>query len=275
VDNLPSGEPGQGMKQEQARQKWRVCSLSGEPLKAPIVICELGKVYNRSSVIEFLLGEGVFVNKRDDLKKNGFGHIKSIKNMIEIHLTKNEAAESKKATTNFDTTAKETGIFICPVTQLETNGMHQFAALRTCGHVFSEKALNLFQELTACWTCNMPYTKDDVIPINGTEKQVAELEEKMKQRMEQEKDKKDKKRKRREEKKEKKQEKEEKREERKERTLAIEGPEKQGKTTTTTTTTTTTSATSTDSKDSKNSTSTKPKDAVHLPDGHDRKRIKV
>jgi len=253
--------------------------LSGEPLKAPIVICELGKVYNRSSVIEFLLGEGVFVNKRDELKKNGFGHITSIKNMIEINLTKNEAVDSKKATTNFDTTAKETGLFICPVTQLETNGMHQFAVIKPCGHVFSEKALNLFQELTACWTCNMPYTKDDVIPINGTEKQVTELEEKMKQRVEREKEKKDKKRKRKEERKQ------EKGEKRKEKALAIEGPT----TTTTSSTTTTTTTTSTDSKnsaDSKNSTdskNSKAKDPVrstlpppaNLPENPDRKRIKV
>lgn len=51
VDNLPSGEPGQGTKQEQARLKWRICSLNGEPLRAPIVVCELGKLYNRTSVL--------------------------------------------------------------------------------------------------------------------------------------------------------------------------------------------------------------------------------
>jgi hypothetical protein len=51
VDNLPSGEPGQGTKQEQGRLKWSVCSLTGEPLRAPIVMCELGKLYNRTSII--------------------------------------------------------------------------------------------------------------------------------------------------------------------------------------------------------------------------------
>jgi len=254
VDNLPSGEPGQGTKQEQARQKWNMCALSGEALRPPIVICELGKLYNRSAIVEFLLGEGMFVNNKEELKKNGFGHITSIKNMTEVHLTKNEAVESKKATTNLDTTVHEPGRFICPVTQLETNGMHQFCALKTCGHVFSEKALNLFQELTACWTCNFPYTKEDVVPIYGNEKQVAELEEKLKQRLEREKGKKkekeDKKRKRREEKEEKKEKKGEEKEERKEKRgeekkLAIEGPKKpiSGTTTSTTTTTTTTTTT--------------------------------
>jgi len=264
VDNLPSSEPGQGTKQEQARQKWRVCSLSGERLKAPIVICELGKLYNRASVVEFLLGEGIFVNNREELKKNGFGHITSIKNVIEVLLTKNEASDSKKATTNSDTTAHEPGHFVCPVTQLETNGMHQFCALRTCGHVFSEKALNLFQELKGCWTCNMPYTKEDIIPINGNEKAVSELEERMKERIEREKEKKDKKRKRKEEKKEKKEEKEKKGEKK----LAIEGSKDVGTTTTTTTTTTT-------SKVSEGVATIVPMLGPALGPTPDRKRIKV
>jgi len=252
VDNVPSAEPNQGTKQEQARQKWNSCALSGDKLAAPIVVCELGKLYNRSSVIEFLLGEGIFAQNREELKKNGFGHITSIKNVFEVQLTKNEAADSKKATTNFETTSHEPGLFMCPVTQLETNGMHQFCVLKTCGHVFSEKALNLFQELTGCWTCNTPYTKDDIIPVYGNEKAVAELEEKVRQRQEKEKEKKDKKKKKKEgkekekekDKKEKSKEKgkedgkeKEKEKEKGKKRLAIEGPVN---TTTTTTTTTTT-----------------------------------
>jgi len=182
VDNLPSAEPGQGTKQEQGRLKWSVCSLTGEPLRAPIVVCELGKLYNRTSVIEFLLGEGAFVYTRDELKKNGFGHITSIKKVIELKLIDNPTYDGNKSTSNTETTSKAPGRFICPVTQLETNGMHQFCVLKTCGHVFSEKALNLFQELVACWTCNVPYTKNDIIPINGSEKVVEELEKKNKRK---------------------------------------------------------------------------------------------
>ena len=146
MDNLPSGEPGQGTKQEQGRLKWSVCSLTGEPLRAPIVACELGKLYNRTSVIgmhhspqqqriyhtplpsppplppsllslssshtiiEFLLGEGVFVYTRDELKKNGFGHITSIKNVIELKLTANPTYDPNKSTSNVTTTAKAPGI---------------------------------------------------------------------------------------------------------------------------------------------------------------------
>lgn len=227
-----------------------VCALSGERLKAPIVVCDLGKLYNRSSVVEFLLGEGVFVNNRDELKKNGFGHITSIKNVIEVRLTPNETIDDKKDRKNSETTAKEAGLFICPVTQLETNGMHSFCALRTCGHVFSEKALNLFQELTACWTCNTPYTKEDIIAIHPNEKNLAEMEARVKERMEREKEKKDKKDKKRKRREEKEQEKE-KEKKGDEKRLAIEGPKdkptsektKASRPTTTTTTTTTTSTT--------------------------------
>lgn len=235
VDNLPSGEPGQGTKQEQARLKWRICSLTSQPLKAPIVVCGLGKLYNRTSVLEFLLGEGLFVYTKDELKKNGFGHLTSIKNVTELKLTTNPAAvaEESKALFNTETTAAASGLFVCPVTQLETNGMHQFCVIKTCGHVFSEKALNLFQELNGCWTCNLPYTKEDIIPINGSEKVVEELQDKLQQKLNSEKEKKDKKRKRREEKKNAKK-------------LAIEGP---SSTTTTTTTTTTMTTTSTKGKE--------------------------
>lgn len=172
--------------------------MTGDPLRAPIVVCELGKLYNRSSVIEFLLGEGVFVYNRDELKKNGFGHLKSIKNVVELQLTSNTSGDSKKATSNTETTTQTPGRFVCPVTHLETNGMHQFCALKTCGHVFSEKALNLFQELAACWTCNVPYKKEDIISINGSEKVVAGMEEKLQERLGREQEKKDKKRKKRE-----------------------------------------------------------------------------
>lgn len=37
------------------RVRWSTCSLSGEPLAAPIVADYLGALYNRAAVLEFLL----------------------------------------------------------------------------------------------------------------------------------------------------------------------------------------------------------------------------
>jgi len=65
---------------------------------------------NIDYVIEFLLGEGVFVYRRDELKKNGFGHITSIKQVIELKLTDNPTYDPNKSTSNMETTAKAPGM---------------------------------------------------------------------------------------------------------------------------------------------------------------------
>lgn len=179
MNNLPSSEPTQGTKQEQAKSLWTSCALTGEALKEPIVTCELGKLYNRDSVIEFLMKDGVFVYSQEDLKKNGFGHIVSLKSVFEVKLTRNETANLKKPVNVDETTSYVPGLFVCPVTQLETNGIHPFCALRACGHVISEKALNLFAAMSACPVCSTPYTSDGIYPIYGNESAVADLEKRM------------------------------------------------------------------------------------------------
>jgi len=185
VNNLPSTEPSQGTKQEQSKSLWRTCALTGQPLKEPIVACELGKLYNRDSIIEFLMKEGIFVYSQESLKQNGFGHITSLKSVFEVHFVRNDASTHTKSIYTEETTSYTPGLFVCPITQLETNGLHQFCALRTCGHVISEKALNLFAALSACPTCSKPYIADDIITLNGNEKVVADLEKRMQARKEQ------------------------------------------------------------------------------------------
>ncbi len=57
---------------------------------------------------------------------------------------------------------------MCPVTEMEYNGLNKFVALWSCGHVFSLKA---FKEVIAekkCLTCEQPFTEEDVIDINMT-----------------------------------------------------------------------------------------------------------
>jgi hypothetical protein len=190
VDHLINTEGAQVNKQEQARIKWTVCSLSGAPLVQPVVACDLGRLYNRVSVVEFLLRAGMFAHNHDELKKNGFGHIKSLKSVFELQLTKNPALDKSKTIKSEDTTSTPSGLFICPITQLETNGHYPFSVLRTCRHVFSEKALNQLQGSTACWMCNIPFTKDDIIPINASDEAVADLEKRMQQRNKEQKEKK-------------------------------------------------------------------------------------
>jgi len=158
-----------------------ICSLSSEPLRTPIVADDLGRVMNRTSVVEFLLGAGQFAETKEVLAKSEFANLKSLKDVFELNLTPNPTYvpdddpstiidSSQTTATNFP------GFFICPVTQLETNGHHSFKVLRPCGHVFAEKAFTDMKQGTSpiCFLCNKPYTKDDIIPLNPTEESVID-----------------------------------------------------------------------------------------------------
>jgi len=269
IDNVSNGEPGQATKQEQGRIKWSVCALSGESLSNEIVACELGKIYNKLSVVEFLLGEGVFAQKKEDLKKNGFGHIKSLKSVFELQLQKNPELEKQKAPLRSDeTTSYSSGLFICPITQIEANGHHPFSALKTCGHVFSEKALNQMEgDVKTCWLCNHPFEKNNIIALNSTDPAVvANLEKRLEEKEKGEhKEKKEKKEKGKGKEKEKEKEKEKKRKdleatetekESKGKEKDLKGKQKQSSSAVTTTTATTTTSTSTSTTTSSQSTTT-------------------
>uniref|UniRef100_A0A8C9FUK9 Replication termination factor 2 n=1 Tax=Pavo cristatus TaxID=9049 RepID=A0A8C9FUK9_PAVCR len=112
-------------------------TLSQEKLCRPIVACELGRLYNKDAVIEFLLDKSA-----DKTPVEAASHIKSIKNVTELNLADNPAwsgdKESKKGDTYDDI---QSARFICPVVGLEMNGRHRFCFLRNCGCVFSERAL--------------------------------------------------------------------------------------------------------------------------------------
>ena len=42
--------------------RWKACNLSKEPLREPIVACELGNLYNKDEMIRFLIDRSTFGN---------------------------------------------------------------------------------------------------------------------------------------------------------------------------------------------------------------------
>ncbi|KAL6549588.1 hypothetical protein OROHE_008319 [Orobanche hederae] len=142
--------------------KWLNCSLSNEPLRHPVVIDKLGNLFNKEALVEALL------------KKNlprEFGYVKGLKDMMTVEL-----AEIRGP--------KENGSvrFQCPITGLEFNGKYKFYAIKSCGHVLSAKG---FKEVksSACLICHKEFLESDKIVINGTEEEVKELWEKLKEEM--------------------------------------------------------------------------------------------
>ncbi|KAL8179527.1 UNVERIFIED_CONTAM: Protein RTF2 [Gekko kuhli] len=117
--------------------QWYYCTLSQEKLSRPIVACELGRLYNKDAIIEFLLDKS-----SEKAVVEAASHIKSIKNVIELNLADNPAWTGDKGNTKGDKYDDiQSARFICPVVGLEMNGRHRFCFLRNCGCVFSERAL--------------------------------------------------------------------------------------------------------------------------------------
>jgi hypothetical protein len=120
------------------RIKWSTCALSGEALREPVVACELGSLYNRESVLEFLLGSLQFPYNNQHAVKRAFGHLRSMKCVFQLQLHWQPAAAGVATA---GTTAAATTTIVCPIVQVPADGRQPFVALRPCGHVLSARAL--------------------------------------------------------------------------------------------------------------------------------------
>ncbi|XP_071699855.1 uncharacterized protein [Rutidosis leptorrhynchoides] len=143
---------------EQRLSKWLNCALSNEPLKHPIVIDNLGNLFNKQALVEALLTKKL---------PKAFSHIKGLKDMIAVELESIQGEGS-------DSDVK----FQCPITGLEFNGKYKFYALKSCGHVLSVKALKEVKS-SSCHVCRKEFVESDKIVINGNEEEVIALRERM------------------------------------------------------------------------------------------------
>nr|GMD24328.1 protein RTF2 homolog [Ipomoea batatas] len=141
--------------------KWLNCTLSNEPLKHPVVIDKLGNLFNKEALVQALLKKQV---------PKQFAYIKGLRDMIPIELSAIPGME--------DSDLGGVTRFQCPISGLEFNGKYKFFALRTCGHVFSAKALKEVKS-SACLVCHKDSMENDKIVINGNEDEVAALRERM------------------------------------------------------------------------------------------------
>ncbi|XP_065705961.2 replication termination factor 2 isoform X1 [Patagioenas fasciata] len=157
--------------------RWYYCALSQEKLCRPIVACELGRLYNKDAVIEFLLDKSA-----DKTPMEAASHIKSIKNVTELNLADNPAWSGDKESIKGDKYDDiQSARFICPVVGLEMNGRHRFCFLRNCGCVFSERALKEIKS-EVCHKCGVPFQEEDVIVLNGNKEDVEVLKKRMEDR---------------------------------------------------------------------------------------------
>lgn len=150
--------------------KWKHCAISQQALKQPIVACDLGRLYNKESVIQYLL-------TRAETPVEIASHIRQLKDVTELKLTANPVFEDVE-TKGTEYVDHGVSPYICPTTSLEMNGMYKFMFNRTCGCVFSERALkNVKTE--KCLKCGGVFNTNDLVILNPNEADRVEMENRM------------------------------------------------------------------------------------------------
>lgn len=135
---------------------WKYCALSRAVLAQPLASDALGKLYNKESIIQYVLDNESFGDAAKEMS-----HVSSMKDVVELKVGKNEDK------------------FICEVTGRDMNGMTKFVYLTTCGHTFAMEALKNI-ETSECLMCSKPYLPDDVISLNPSESELETLRIRMK-----------------------------------------------------------------------------------------------
>ena len=154
------------------------CALTGETLSDDVVACELGALYNKTAMLEFVLArQGRFTSAEATYRyanlKSGHDeatrHLKSSRDFMDVKLTR--ASEGD-------------GRFECPIRGIKAGGKSRvdFVAMRPCGCVLSAAAAKLGGE--TCAVCNAETTGKPQPILPEDEETIRELRENLEQRQE-------------------------------------------------------------------------------------------
>lgn len=168
----PSSTEVKATQQEALAHAWEQCPVSNTALVAPIVSDGLGVLYNKESIISFLLqdvdeaDENAAGARRKEQEAVLGGRIKALRDVVEVHFEEEDEAEGLK-----DQASTESGNGsskrqkICPITR-KALGVHTRAVyLVPCGHAFSEVAVREMRS-AECGICGGAVNvARDVIPV--------------------------------------------------------------------------------------------------------------
>lgn len=140
-------------RQEKQEHDWTTDPISHKPLAQPIVSDSQGKLYNKDTLLEYLV-EGT---RKEDGDLATEGSVKSLKDVVEV---KFEVEGSLDAKTN----GASKQYWKCPVTGDRLEAGSKAVYLVPCGHAFCGTAI---KEISGekCLTCETPYASNDIIPI--------------------------------------------------------------------------------------------------------------
>lgn len=175
------GQSSQGEKQANLSAKWQFCHLSGLRLKEPIVSCQLGHLYNKDAIIEYLLNSKQPSTSSSTPTSTVCTHIKSLRDVKELKLKEKPDFDRTHQASSGNESFKAQ--FVCPISGLEMNGKYKFYYLKSCGCVLSERAMREVPDEERCILCSQTYDPLlDLIVLNGDDKEVGELHERIKLR---------------------------------------------------------------------------------------------
>lgn len=140
-------------QQEYNSERWHTCQLTNKELQRPVVSDYKGLLYNKESILEYLVDPDRFGEKQRIL----VSHIKSLRDVVELRLNG----------------------FVCPITgnELGSGGVN-YVYLVSCGDCLAQKCLKLSS--SECPVCGLAYGEDDVIVLNPSDAtEVEALESRM------------------------------------------------------------------------------------------------
>lgn len=141
----------------------RICTQSAEPLREPIVCCELGNLYSKEAIITALLNKSVIPS---------CAHVRGLKDIKVLKFSPNPNTTEQQLQATGDET--QPSKYICPITKQEFNGLQPFVAIWTTGFVLSERAIKQMG-IEALQEEYGPFSAEDVIKLAPNEAQMDEL----------------------------------------------------------------------------------------------------
>lgn len=145
------------LQNEQQEYYWTTDPISRDTLAQPVVSDAYGKLYNKSTILEYLV-EGA---RKEDADVITQGAVKSLKDVVEVKFEVDTTIEGEDGAA---AAASRQEIWKCPMSGDRLGPGSKAAYIVPCGHAFSGSAI---REVSGerCLMCDTEYASNDVIPI--------------------------------------------------------------------------------------------------------------
>lgn len=131
---------------ESQEHAWNHDPLTRKPLSSPVVSDSGGTLYNKDSIIEYLLAE----EKDAEQEKVLEGRVKGLRDVVEVKFKVEEEGERKIGTGRRER-------WVCPVTREEMGPQAKAVYLVPCGHAFAGSVVREVAERNCVQVSRGPY----------------------------------------------------------------------------------------------------------------------